>query len=135
MSTTAEQFKTYVLDRTRAVLQAQGYSGHTETVYLHWIRQFLAYSGATSPQRIRRSETESFLDTLSGLKPSTYRQARSALQFLKSEVLKGWMLEGGHRAEVQAQLKVASPSGMGAPVKRGAFEGQSIPTHRWSQTF
>lgn len=134
MSTPAEQFKTYALDRTRAVLQAQGYSGHTETVYLHWVRQFLAYSGATSPQGIRRSETESFLDTLSGLKPSTYRQARSALQFLKSEVLKGWMLDG-KRPEVQAQPNVASPSGMGAPVNQVTFEEQSISTGRWNQTF
>ena len=106
---TADQFKLYVLDRARAVLRAQSYSEHTEQVYLHWIRQFLEFNEATGPEELRRCEVESFLGTLSGLKSSTYRQARSALQFLRTDVLEGWMLVEGGGAEMSLQPLFTRP--------------------------
>lgn len=66
------------------------YSIRTEQAYVHWVREFVRWSGMRHPRSMGRLEIEGFLTMLANqrrVSVSTHRQALSALLFLYQEAL------------------------------------------------
>jgi integron integrase len=78
------------LDQCREVLRFHHYARRTEEAYVHWIRQFIVFSGKRHPREMGEAEVGAFLAHLAGerhVSASTHNQALSALVFLYSEVV------------------------------------------------
>jgi hypothetical protein len=79
-----------LIGRLREQIRYRHYSLRTEQAYVHWVRQFIRWSGRRHPRELGAAEVESFLSGLicdRNLSASTHKQALSALLFLYKDVL------------------------------------------------
>lgn len=79
-----------LLDRLRDRIRLKHYSIRTESVYVDWVRRFLAFHGGRDPVGLGPDAIEAFLTRLAvagGVAASTQNQAKSAILFLYREVL------------------------------------------------
>lgn len=82
--------KPKLMQRLRLKIRAMHYSMRTEEAYVHWVRQFIFWSGMRNPEHMGAAEVSeflSFLATARNVSASTQNQARSALLFLYGKVL------------------------------------------------
>ena len=102
-----------LLDRVRGEIRARHYSRRTESVYVHWIRQFIVFHRLRHPREMGAVEVAAFLRWLAverGVSASTQNQALSSLLFLY-EVVFGERLSWMNdivRAQRPARLPVSS---------------------------
>ncbi len=80
-----------LLDHLRAELRVRHYSLRTEQVYAEWVRRFILHNGTRHPAEMGAEEVAAFLSYLASernVAASTQNQAKSAILFLYSQVLK-----------------------------------------------
>jgi len=78
------------LDQCREVMRFKRFSPRTEEAYVHWIRQFILWSGKRHPREMGGEEVRGFLGHLAGergVAASTQNQALNGLVFLYGQVL------------------------------------------------
>ncbi|WP_439861356.1 integron integrase [Pseudomonas sp. MBLB4136] len=83
--------KPKLLDQLREQIRVRHYSFRTETVYLHWVRQFIRFHKLCHPADMGAEEVEQFLSYLAvqrTVSASTQNQALAALLFLYKQVLR-----------------------------------------------
>jgi integron integrase len=83
--------KPKLLDQLREQIRVRHYSIRTETVYLHWVRQFIRFHKLCHPADMGAEEVEQFLSYLAvqrTVSASTQNQALAALLFLYKQVLR-----------------------------------------------
>jgi integron integrase len=79
-----------LLDRIADRLRVGGYSPRTETAYVYWSREYLAFHGHRHPLSLNERHVEAFLSHLArkrDVASSTQNQALAAVQFLYGQVL------------------------------------------------
>ena len=79
-----------LLDALRERLRYMHYSLRTEEAYVHWVRNYVQWSGRRHPRELGSVEVQAFLSMLANerrVAAATHRQALSALLFLYREVL------------------------------------------------
>jgi site-specific recombinase XerD len=80
-----------LLGRVREELRAGHYGYRTELVYVGWITRFLAFHGTHTPEDLGARDVVAFLAHLAthvGVSGATQNQARSAVEFLYTHVLR-----------------------------------------------
>jgi integrase len=80
-----------LLDRLRTEIRTRHYSIRTEASYVDWARRFILFHGKRHPQDMGAAEVGQFLSHLATerqVSAATQGQAKSALLFLYSQVLK-----------------------------------------------
>lgn len=106
-----------LLDQLREQIRYRHYSLRTEEAYVHWVRAYVRFHGASRhPREMGRAELEAFLTWLAAerqVSPSTHKQALSALLFLYQHVFGQelpWLCELG-RPKRQERLPVVLTHG------------------------
>jgi integron integrase len=80
-----------LLDRLRSEIRTRHYSIRTESAYVGWVRRFILFHNKRHPQDMGAAEVGAFLSHLAterNVAATTQNQAKSALLFLYSQVLK-----------------------------------------------
>ena len=78
------------MDALRNAIRERHYSPRTERVYLHWVRDFIRFSGRRHPREMGAPEVRAYLQHLAvdrNCSASTHKQALCALVFLYKNVL------------------------------------------------
>lgn len=86
----AEQQGRKLMDRVRDRIRIKHYSKSTESIYCHWILQYILFHNKRHPAEMGKPEIEAFLSHLAQnrrLSSSSQNQAFNAILFLYREVL------------------------------------------------
>jgi len=92
-----EKKKPKLLTQIRNKMRAANYSSKTIEAYIHWIVEFIRYSGTKPPEMLGEKDVEKYLTYLAvkrNVAPSTQNQALAAILYLYNNIVSkeiGWL--------------------------------------------